>query len=151
VPYFCTVLTESDGNGFSQPIASSPIGSVNSASISVRWRRNTTADLGMGWPHAGSAATRSRRAGRSRRIDASEGEFCAVVGQPVSPDRVDMVAPLRGELNPDAWPVDAHVVAPIAQVRRAGVGHLDLIEFSLVELAVFSALRAITRPGRDRF
>ena len=52
-PYFCTVLTESNGNGFSQPIASSPIGSVNSASIPVRWRRNTTAELGMGWPHAG--------------------------------------------------------------------------------------------------
>ena len=105
-PYCCTVLTESNGNGFSQPIASSPIGSVNSASISVRWRRNTTAELGMGWPHAGSAATRSRRAGRSRRIDASEGEFGAVVGQTVPPDRVDMVATLRGELDPDAWPVD---------------------------------------------
>ena len=43
------------GNGFSQPIASSPIGSVNSASIPVRWSRNTTAELGMGWPHAGTA------------------------------------------------------------------------------------------------
>ncbi len=61
-----------------------------------------------------------------------------------------MVAALRGELNPDAWPVDAHVVAPIAQVRVAGVGNLDLIEFGLIEPAVFCPLRAITRPGRDR-
>ena len=84
-------------------------------------------------------------------MGASEGEFCAVVGQPVPPDRVDMVATLGGELDPDAWPVDAHVVAPIAQVLRARVGHLDLIELGLVELAVFCALRAITGPGRDRF
>ncbi len=66
--------------------------------------------------------------GVSRSNDASEGEFGAVIGQTVSPDRVDVVATLCGELNPDAWPVEAHVVSPIAQVRRTGVGHFDLIE-----------------------
>ena len=105
----------------------------------------------MGWPHAAGMTIRRSSAGRSRRIGASEGEFGAVVGQPVPPDRVDMVATLRGELNPDARPVDTHVVAPIAHVRRARVRHLDLIEFGLIELAVFGALRGITRPGRDRF
>src|SRR5262245_55514512 len=105
----------------------------------------------MGWPHAGIAVTRRTRAGKSRRMDASEGKFCAVVGQPVPPDRVDMVATLGRELDPDAWPVDAHIVASIVQVRRAGVRNLDLIELGLIEPAIFCALRAITRPGRDRF
>src|SRR4051812_3744880 len=98
----------------------------------MRWSRSTTAELGMGWPHAGRTASRIRRAGKSRRIGgASEREFRAVVGQAVPPDRVDMVATLGGELDPDARPVEAHVVSPIAQARRARVGHPDLVEFGL--------------------
>ena len=94
------------GSGFSQPTASSPIGSVNSAVISVRWKRNTIAELGMGCPHAGLTAARRKRTGSSRRIGTSEGEFGTVVGQPVPPDRVDVVATLRGELDPDARSVE---------------------------------------------
>src|SRR3954447_7391973 len=101
------------GNGGSQPGASSTIGTGSSASIPPRWRRNTTAELGIGWPHAGRivTVTRSRSAGKSRRIGTSEGEFGAVVGRPVAPDRVVMVAALAGELDPDVRPVDADIVA----------------------------------------
>ena len=55
------------GNGFSQPSASSMIGRVSSALI-VRWRRNTTAELGMGWPHAGRIVARYSAARKSHRV-----------------------------------------------------------------------------------
>ena len=62
-----------------------------------------------------------------------------------------MVVALRGELDPDARPVEPDVVAQrVAHVRRARVGHLNLVEFGLVELAVFGALGAVARPGGDR-
>src|SRR3954463_14859014 len=99
----------------------------------------------MGWPHAGRDAIRRRRAGRSCRIGASEGEFGTVIGQAVAPDGMDMVAALRGELDPDARTVEAHIVAPITHVRRARVGDLHPVEFGLVELAVLGTLGAIIR------
>jgi len=59
----------------------------------------------------------------------------AYILRAVPPDRVDMVAALRGELDPDARAVESHVVAPIAHVRRARVGHFDLIEFGLRDVS----------------
>ena len=63
------------GNGFSQPTASSLIGSVNSALIWVRSKRSTTAELGIGWPHAGRTVTRSSKARNRRRTGTSEGRL----------------------------------------------------------------------------
>ena len=100
------------------------------------------------WPQAGAVVINSR--GQKQcvawclRIGTSEGEFRAVVGRPVAPDRVVMVAALAAELDPDVRPVNAHIVAlgrsePSRPTRRPSSGPVR-----------HSSACGRPRPGRSR-
>ena len=78
------------------------------------------------------AARNTRIAGRSRRIDASEGEFCAR-SRSASPRQIVWTWSLPCVANSiqNAWAIETHIVAPDRSGPSSRSRTPDLIEFGL--------------------